>query len=61
MKGLMEEAREIIEMSLKAQVDKDAYVSKAKDWLARADRQPGGTHDAYCAKCGNDLVCPSCD
>ncbi|PKN26889.1 MAG: hypothetical protein CVU64_16935 [Deltaproteobacteria bacterium HGW-Deltaproteobacteria-21] len=61
MKDLLEEAREIIEMSLSGQAGKDEYVSRARDWLKRAALQTGDAHGSYCAKCGNDLVCPSCE
>jgi hypothetical protein len=67
MSSLIDEAREIIEMSLIAQSDNEAYSLKANDWLKRAKAHEisevshiheGGTS---CALCGNDLVCPSCE
>ncbi|MFH1489000.1 MAG: hypothetical protein ABII06_08860 [Pseudomonadota bacterium] len=67
MKSLIDEAKEIIEMSLDAQTGKDEYSRKARGWLQKfeAGRQPGGAHHhekgMSCAACGNDLVCPSCD
>ena len=67
MKSLIDEAREIIEMSLGSQIDNEAYSLKANDWLKRAKAHEIGeashSHDAgtSCALCGNDLVCPSCD
>lgn len=66
MKSLVDEAREIIEMSLSAQIDNDAYALRANDWLKRVKAQKSseasGTYDteASCALCGNDLICPSC-
>ena len=66
MESLIDEAKEIIEMSLNAQIEKEAYALKAKDWLNRVktDQQTSEAdhdHDVSCASCGNDLVCPSCD
>ena len=67
MTSLIDEAKEIIEMSLDAQIEKDAYALKAKDWLkkATAAQQGESTHNHHgemsCAMCGGDLICPSCD
>ena len=66
MKSLVDEAKEIIEMSLSAQTDNEAYSLKAKDWLKKAKaHEISESPDTYdtdtaCALCGNDLVCPSC-
>jgi hypothetical protein len=66
MKGLIDEAQEIIEMSLSANVDQEAYSLKANDWLkrAKAHKASESSHifesEPSCALCGNDLVCPSC-
>ena len=66
MKSLVDEAKEIIEMSLSAQTDNEAYSLKANDWLKKAKaHEISEASDAYdtetsCALCGNDLVCPSC-
>jgi len=60
MEELMKEAMEIIEMSLSGQSGKEEYTSRARDWLKRAALQAGDGEGSYCARCGNDLVCPSC-
>jgi hypothetical protein len=66
MKSLIDEAKEIIEMSLSAQMDNEAFSLKANDWLKKAKaHEISEASDAYdtetsCALCGNDLVCPSC-
>jgi hypothetical protein len=66
MKSLIDEAQEIIEMSLSAKFDHGAYSLKAKDWLkkAKAHKNSKSSHiydsEPSCAICGNDLVCPSC-
>jgi hypothetical protein len=66
MKSLVDEAKEIIEMSLSAQTDNEAYSLKANDWLKKAKaREISEASDTYdpdtsCALCGIDLVCPSC-
>ena len=67
MTSLIDEAREIIEMSLSAQFGTEAYSLKANDWLKRAEAheisETSHSHDTgtSCALCGNDLVCPSCE
>ena len=67
MANLIDEAREIIEMSLNAQIENDAYALKAKDWLKKAEaaQRGGASHSHHgetsCAMCGGDLICPSCD
>ena len=66
MKSLIDEAQEIIEMSLSAKVDHEAYSLKAHDWLkkAKAHKTSESSHiyesEPSCALCGSDLVCPSC-
>jgi len=66
MKSLIDEAKEIIEMSLSTQIENDAYSLKANGWLkkakAREIREASDNYDTEtsCALCGNDLVCPSC-
>ena len=67
MNTLIDEAKEIIEMSLNAQTGKDEYSRKARAWLekAKSGPQPREAHHhetgMSCATCGNDLICPSCD
>ena len=67
MKSIIEEAKEIIEMSLSDRSGSGEYSGKANAWLARLKEisHPGGAHShgsgTTCAMCGNDLVCPSCD
>ena len=67
MNSLMDEAKEIIEMSLSTQTGKEEYSRKAHEWLEKVKAGPqsgGGNHlekGMSCATCGNDLVCPSCD
>ena len=66
MKSLIDEAKDIIEMSLNAQTDNEAYSLKANDWLKRAkakevsEASDNYESEASCALCGNDLICPSC-
>ena len=66
MKSLIDEAMEIIEMSLSAQFENETYSLKANDWLKKAKaHEISEASDNYdsetsCALCGNDLVCPSC-
>lgn len=66
MKSLIDEAKDIIEMSLNTKTDNEAYSLKANDWLKRAKAQEIGEasdndeSEASCAFCGNDLICPSC-
>jgi len=67
MKNLIDEAKEIIEMSLSNKPGNEAYTRRANDWLekVKSGRQSGGNHHfekgISCATCGNDLVCPSCE
>ena len=66
MESLIIEAKDIIEMSLNDQVEKESYALKAKDWLTKVEglntNEAHHSHDRItCASCGNDLVCPSCD
>ena len=66
MKSLIDEAQEIIEMSLRENVDHEAYSLKANDWLKKAKihKTSESSHiyenEPSCALCGSDLVCPSC-
>ena len=66
MKSLIDEAKEIIEMSLGTQMDNEAYSLKANDWLknfkAQEISEASDNYDSEtsCALCGNDLICPSC-
>ena len=66
MKSLIDEAQEIIEMSLRENVDHEAYSLKANDWLKKAKihKTSESSHiydsEPSCALCGNDLICPSC-
>ena len=64
MKSFLDEARELIEMSLKNDIDKKEYSQKASRWLEKAT-----AHQAHkdtsgetitCDVCGYDLVCPNC-
>ena len=67
MSSLINEAKEIIEMSLKSAADKGDYSLKAKDWLKRfeaAQKTHEEEHEhkseGSCSLCGFDLMCPSC-
>lgn len=66
MKSLIDEAKEIIEMSLGSQIDNEAYSLKANDWLKKVKTPEisEASHiydkETSCALCGNDLICPSC-
>ena len=58
MENLINEAKDIIEMSLNPQVEKEAYALRANDWLKRveAHQQTGDLHqhhhkDVSCAIC----------
>jgi len=67
MKSIIEEAKEIIEMSLSDRSGSGEYSRMANAWLSRVKEiSPSGeghTHGSgmSCAMCGNDLICPSCD
>ena len=66
MSNLIDEARDIIELSLDPDFDKNEYSQKASQWLektATAKRvHEESTHKrGTCAICGFDLTCPSCD
>ena len=63
MSELINEAKEIIQMSLQSDADRDDYSLKANDWLKRFEAlQKEHAHDSEtsCSVCGLDLVCPSC-
>ena len=67
MKGLVDEAKAIIEMSIDPGVAEDDYSIKANDWLKKyeaAQLTHKKDHDhkseGSCSICGYDLVCPSC-
>ena len=66
MKSLIDEAKEIIEMSLSTQIENEAYSIRANDWLKKvkaheaSEASDNYDDDISCALCGNDLVCPSC-
>jgi hypothetical protein len=66
MNRLIDEAKELIEMSLESGGHTGDYSSKATDWLKRfeAVRKTHQGHDqedeASCSICGFDLICPSC-
>ena len=66
MNSLIDEAKEIIEMSLSAQIGTEAYSLKANDWLKKVKAQETSEtshiydRETSCSLCGNDLVCPSC-
>jgi len=63
MSELINKAREIIQMSLESDADKDEYSLKASDWLKRFEAlQKEHTHDSEtsCSICGFDLACPNC-
>lgn len=67
MKGLIDKAKEIIEMSVDPEADKGDYSLKANDWLKKfeaAQKTHKKDHDhkseGSCSLCGYDLVCPSC-
>ena len=66
MVSLIDEAQEIIEMSLNSQIDNEAYSLKANDWLKKVKAQETSEtshiydRETSCSLCGNDLVCPSC-
>lgn len=64
--SLLEEAKELVEMSLNTEVERAEYVRKARVWLEKtAEAQKSHVahdHDdgASCSLCGFDLTCPSC-
>jgi hypothetical protein len=61
MANLLEEARDLIEMSLNPESDKESYAQRASQWLEKtaAARQAHeeSPHDEVC---GFDLTCPNC-
>ena len=65
--SLLDEAKELIEMSLN-EVESTEYSRKAKVWLEKT-AQAQKAHEAHhqhdeegatCSFCGFDLTCPSC-
>lgn len=67
MNSLLDEAREIIGMSLESDANTSDYSLKATDWLKRFEavqkthqEEHGHESDASCSICGFDLICPSC-
>jgi hypothetical protein len=67
--SLLDEAKELIEMSLKSGDEAGEYAKMAKAWLDKtAEAQKA--HEAHhhedheegssCSFCGFDLTCPSC-
>ena len=64
MKSILEEAKELIEMSLQSEVNKDQYTQKASQWLERVSARQAHIDTAHegntCEVCGFDLVCPNC-
>jgi hypothetical protein len=64
--SLLDEARELIELSLNNGIDDAEYARKAKVWLEKTTEaqkaHQGHSHDdgASCSLCGFDLSCPSC-
>jgi hypothetical protein len=62
MASLLDEAQELIELSLQSDTDKKDYDHKARLWIEKA-KATLPTHDhgsGSCASCGFDLACPSC-
>ena len=67
MKSLIDEAKEIIEMSIDPGVDRGDYSLIANRWLSKFE-EARNTHEkdhdhkseGSCSICGFDLVCPSC-
>lgn len=65
MASLLEEAQELIEWSLEADIDKKEFDRKARVWLekTKAAMHTHADHDhepSTCSACGFDLACPSC-
>lgn len=62
MASLLNEAQELIELSLKDDTDKKEYDHKARLWIekAKATLHSGDDADNTCSSCGFDLSCPSC-
>jgi hypothetical protein len=64
--SLLDEAKELIEMSLTTGSKDSEYARKAQLWLAKtseAQKAHQGHHHeegASCSLCGFDLACPSC-
>jgi hypothetical protein len=67
--SLLDEAKELIEMSLKAGVENSEYTQKAQAWIEKTTEvQKAHTHHQHpdheegtsCSLCGFDLTCPSC-
>ena len=64
--SLLDEAKELIEMSLDTETEKNEYARKAKVWLEKttqAQKAHQGHHHeegTSCSLCGFDLTCPSC-
>lgn len=66
MSNLIEEAQELIEMSLSTEGQDTEYQRKARVWLEKAkstnEAQACHDHDTgtACSTCGFDLSCPAC-
>jgi hypothetical protein len=66
MSSLLEEAQELIEMSLDIEEQDTEYVRKARVWLEKAkttyEENACHEHDegTTCSTCGFDLSCPAC-
>ena len=66
MANLLEEAKDIIELSLKSDINKNEYTQRATQWLektagARLTHEESAHEKGTCEICGFDLMCPSCD
>ena len=64
--SLLDEAKELIELSLNNGIDDPEYTRRANVWLAKTGEALKAHHDhhheegASCSLCGFDLACPSC-
>jgi CRISPR/Cas system-associated exonuclease Cas4 (RecB family) len=66
--SLLDEAKELIEMSLNNEVEKVEYDRQARLWLEKttemmkshAEHHKHHEEGASCSLCGFDLACPSC-
>lgn len=66
MSSLLEEAKELIEMSLNMDANDAEYGRRARVWLEkiRSTYEAHACHEhtegATCSTCGFDLSCPAC-
>ena len=66
MSSLLDEAKELIEVSISSDARDDEYIRRARVWLekVRNATEEHACHDhsatTACSVCGFDLSCPSC-